>query len=397
MIPRIRHPMLLRAGQALWLVALLALGSVLSGSGGEALAQSQAPQISKLVIFVPGIAGVQTTAPRDAYRRAALSFQDVLKRLNCPTTPSANSPLLVCDDGIAWLPYSYSGTSGGHISPYSGAQTSQSLQNSANAMDEVVSLGLSLPGVANAQLYIVAHSLGGAISTYWAADHPNVPVITLDSPVRGIWPSEKSVLDIYCNESVGLLTTERDVRSCDLNLGRFGSFFNFPVIQDLQDPANVTRMGSANAFNFGNIADIFVPTWFAVNPASKIGAALVNDACVPPDDPLGMNHLCILAAAAPAVATYLQTGTPPAPMAIQETITVTVNLSTGSGPFDATVTASSPGLPSMSVQSQNGVATLTVPWFDWVVEASYQGETIAMGALPAADTNLTVNLAPRSR
>ena len=359
------------------------------------------PPITRLVVFAPGIDAQEiTTTPcppvasgcYDPYARAALTFQPILTALGCAPAPAAGKPYILCANGIVWAPFSYAGVGGSAILPYTGTQTAQSLQTSAAAMTSLVAFLRGFPELATVPLAVVGHSLGGAVATFWGSTNTAVPVVTLDSPVNGIWSFDPAELLIYCNSSVGLFATSLQRDGC-LLLSLLPAVKS-PVFNDLHNPAVIARMGSANAFNFANIADVFVPTWFAVNTSPRIGAGLVNSSCTSQGDPFGLNHDCVIAAAAGAVANFANTGVFPSPTPVRSTITLSISAFNGSTPIDGSVTALHVGQVVAGTPMRGGRASLVVPWQDLVLQLTYPGGIISLGVLPGANTDLAIDLSP---
>lgn len=361
-------------------------------------ASAQTPSFSKVVIFAPGIDAFQSsTTPCppvnndgcfDAFVRAVNTFQPILTLLGCGTTPAAGSALIACAGGVGWAPYSYAGLVGGVPAPYTGVQTGQSLDLSAAHMQALVSLIRAQQP--SATVVIVAHSLGGVVGTYWGAGDRSMPVITLDSPVNGIWPLDPLSDNAYCNASVGLFTPTQQL-SCGpllLNLPAATS----PAVTQVRLPDTIKQMGQANALNYANTADAFVASWFAVNRLSQQGAVLKTSSCFSSNDPL-FNHFCIINAAASEVATFVTSGVYPPRSLIRDSITLTISASAGGSPVDGTVTATRLGQVVAQTHTSGGGAMLTVPWLDTLVEFTYSGGSMLLGSLPGAMTNLTLTFA----
>src|SRR5579884_1972704 len=228
--------------------------------------------VQKLLIVVPGIDGFQLSTLYDPYQRASSFFgpavcsgfspcTSLFQALGCPAQSGGPSTVLVpCGStGLAWLPYSYQGVGGSGASGlpllYSGADTGQRLARSSAAMDQIVALGRALLGrsaAATTPIVLIGHSLGGAVSSDWAgANAPDVPVITMDSPVNGIWPTDDAVFDPYCFHSTGFLEVY-DISEITCRLLEDLPALDSPVVPDLQAAANIPREGQANAINFFN-------------------------------------------------------------------------------------------------------------------------------------------------
>jgi hypothetical protein len=383
--------------------------------------------IQKLLVVVPGIDATQTISLYDPYQRASDFFGSAVcsgfspctalfPTLGCPSQSGGPSTTLVpCGtSGLAWLPYSYVGVAGsgptGIPIQYTGADTGQRLARSSAAMGQIVGLARALlgPGALNTQIILIGHSLGGAVSSDWAgANAPDMSVITMDSPVNGIWPTDDAVFTPYCFDSTGLL----DVYNLSTILCR--ALADVPalessVVPDLQAPANIAREGLANAVNFFNPADLIVPSWYAVNRTARRGAVQFVTNCGSVD----FNHSCILgfAPAVNAAAAIITSGTYPAPIPTRATINLTVNVTfNGSAAPNIPITVtqgSTPGCtsdcnpPSMVVAStatnMQGTATVNVPWRDTLVTANVGtaiGANCVEAALPANNTDLTISIA----
>jgi hypothetical protein len=259
-------------------------------------------------------------------------------------------------------------------------------------MQSIIAFARSFPEAKDAKLYIVAHSLGGALSTYWHASNAATAatIVTLDSPVNGIWPDDKTVLKVYCNNSVGLLSDQTQQATCEL-LPLLPALSS-PVIADLENPAIIAQMGSANAVSFANTADIFVPSWFSLNPGSTGAHVLKTSVCNLKEDPYQLHHECILIAAAPEVTAFIQTGAAPVPTPLKLELSLDITLRNGNPPTDAPVTLTHAGNVIQTVTPQNGKVTATVPWEDVLVQSVYQGSTLAAAALPDTDEDLSLTL-----
>jgi hypothetical protein len=382
--------------------------------------------IQKLLIVVPGIDPTQTTSLFDPYQRASNNFGSAVcsgfspctalfPTIGCPSQSGGPSTTLVpCgSSGLAWLPYSYQGVAGSGATGlpllYTGADTGQRLARSSAAMGQIVALARALlgPSALSTQIVLVGHSLGGAVSSDWAgANAPDLPVITMDSPVNGIWPTDDGVFDTYCFNSTGLL----DVYNLSSVLCR--ALEDVPaldsaVVPDLQAPATIAREGLANAVNFFNPADVIVPSWYAVNRAARHGAVQFVSNC----GALDFNHSCILgyAPAVTAAAAIIQSGTYPTPTPTRASINLNVTVTFNGSPapnIPITVTQGSTPTcttdcnpPSVVVATATtgpqGTATLSVPWRDSLVNANVGtaiGANCKMGALPANNTDLNLHI-----
>lgn len=352
--------------------------------------------VSKLFIVAPGIDPLQSDPQpcppvqfgcNDPYARAADTFEPILDRLGCELAPRDDSTLVGCSDGLAWVPYSYAGLADERPLPYTGAQTGQPLAQSAAYMDELVASLRARPEVGAAPIMIVAHSLGGAVSTFWGASNPDVPVLTFDSPVNSIWPADPDVSNVYCNASVGLFTFTQ-AEAC--NLLFFIPAASSAAVEDLRRPETVQQMGQATQLNFANAQDAFVPTWFAVSRTPTLGAVLMSSSCRSFTDPI-FNHFCIIDTAAAEAAAYIADGTLPSRTPIRETIELSIRATAGGRSVDGTVTATRLGEVVAQAQTSGGRATLTVPWLDVLVTFTDSSGTMMLGALPGEMTDLSLH------
>jgi hypothetical protein len=373
--------------------------------------------IQKLVIIVPGIDGPQSSTLFDPYERASSFFgpavcsqfspcMSVFTALGCPAQSGGPS-------GLAWLPYSYRGVAGsgssGIPSQYTGADTGQPLTLSSTAMGQIVSLGRALLGQGSStQIILVGHSLGGAVSSFWAgANSTTTPVVTLDSPVNGIWPTDDALFDTYCFRSTGLL----DVYNLSEVLCRLLAdlpALNSAVIPNLQASANIAVMGQANVVNFANPADMIVPSWYAVNRQASHGAVLFASNC----GSLDLNHSCILgfSPAVTAAAGVITSGTYPTPTTTRATINLNITVTLDGSPLpNAPITVTQGSTPTCTVNCNppsvvvattstngQGSATVNVPWRDSLVTANVGtlfGANCRFGAMPANNTDLTIRIA----
>ncbi len=382
--------------------------------------------IQKLLIVVPGIDGTQSSSLYDPYQRASSFFgpavcsqfnpcTSLFTALGCPAQSGAPSTTLVpCgNSGLAWLPYSYEGVAGNGSTGipvlYTGADTGQPLTLSSAAMGQIVALGRTLLGqsAGSTSIVLVGHSLGGAVSSFWAgANSPTTPVITLDSPVNGIWPTDDALFDTYCFRSTGLLDTYNLSEILCRALADLPAL-NSTVVPNLQAAANIAVMGQANAVNFANPADLIVPSWYAVNRQAPHGAVLSAFNC----GSLDLNHSCILGyqPAITAAAAIIQSGTYPIPMPTRATINLNVTVTLDGSPaanVPITVTQGSTPTcttdcnpPSVTVATtttnNQGAATVSVPWRDSLVTANVGtllGSNCRFGALPANNTDLAFTI-----
>lgn len=370
--------------------------------GSPRPAAADGPPISKLLIIAAGIDPLQSSSTPcppvnqsngcyDPYVRAAGTFQPILTALGCASAPATGTPFAYCSNGVGWIPYSYAGVANNAPLPYTGVQTGQPLALSASRMGTLVAFVRGRSETSTASISILAHSLGGAVSSLWGSTNKDVPVLTFDSPVNGIWPADEALDNIYCNASVGLFTTLQRL-GCELlnQTPAAGS----AAVADVRVPATIRQMGTANVLNFANTVDAFVPSWFAVNRASPNGAILKTLACSDITDPFGFNHTCIITAAVHDVVAYVNTGQYPPRTLIRPSINLHVAASVNNAPVDGTVTATQLGVVVARATTSHGIATLTVPWLDTALEFVYAGGTMALAALPGDMTDLSLVFAP---
>jgi pimeloyl-ACP methyl ester carboxylesterase len=390
--------------------AIIAVALLLSSRGGPAgvspaPAAAAEPAFTKVVILAAGIDPFQTNPAScppvnpsagcyDPYARAGALFQPILALLGCPTTQQGGAALVPCGtSGVAWIPYSYAGLTGTAPNqvpaPYTGLQTGQALMTSAARMQALVTFLKGNSQTAGAQLIVVAHSLGGATAAYYGADNPSIPILTLDSPVNGIWPLDAPTLGVYCNASVGLFTPTQQLACNQLTSIAAATS---PAATDLHTPAVLGRMALANQINFVNTADAFVPTWFAVARNRSPRAVFKTQTCFSTSDPI-FNHFCIVQAAANDVAAFITAGTAPPLTPVQNSIQLSIQASSGGVPLNGTVIASRLGSEVARKRLNNGAATLLVPWLDMRVDVVYSGGMLSLGALPAQMTNLSLPMA----
>lgn len=256
-------------------------------------------------------------------------------------------------------------------------------------MGEIIAYGLRwAPG---AKVYIVGHSLGGAVAAYLAADSPGVTIVTMDSPVNGAWTGDDGVLDVYCNNSVGLLAPDpAALDSVACNLMRRLPALGSPVAADLRSEAVRTRISRANAIHFANQADMPVPSWFALNPAATHNV-LVNQRCITISEDAFAHHGCITSVVAPQVAAIISEDRLPEPTSFRRTLNVTVLSETQTFrrvPARLKFLAHGGQVLAEGVASNRGEFSMEIPWVDVIVESRYGDESLMMGALPAHNSDL---------
>jgi hypothetical protein len=241
---------------------------------------------SILLILVPGIDPQQTPNNfNDAHERAETTFSTLLTALGCDRVPSFISPLagrdlvVQCEGKVSWIPYSYVGVDAQQgILGYSGRATGYDMNNAVAMMEQIVAYGRAkVPG---SRIYLIGHSLGGAVASAWAGHTgSDATVITLDSPVNGIWNPDASVARSYCAGSTGLLDY-KEAFLCDAVVAHATEGLSSEVIEDLHSSAHLKEtISKANAINFVNTEDTFVTSWFAANPASNAVHVAISDRC----------------------------------------------------------------------------------------------------------------------
>lgn len=245
----------------------------------------------RVVILAPGVDPNLSATTFDPYARASSTFSTLLDVLSCrkPQQQPSDSPLVACDDPtLKWAPYSYVGATSSEMLEYLGDDTGQPLNQSITSMNIVYNF-LQDHGARGARFFVVGHSLGGAVAGAWGAGHPEARVITLDSPVAGIWPVSSELFfpsaygamvfpKFYCSSalSTGLWdATNAPPLACNRMLA--SAVVDSAIVRDLH-AAGATE-GLANAINFANSADILVPSWFALNPGVPGGQVLIDDRC----------------------------------------------------------------------------------------------------------------------
>ncbi len=378
--------------------------------GAPAARPAAQTSINLLVVLAPGIDISLGTASHDPYQRAGTAFAAILQALGCqPATsapPAGTSPLVPCRaptiGSFAWVPYSYAGASGtcpsGAINPYTGQQTGQPIEQSVAALQAVVQFARGCAGVgASVPVWAIGHSLGGAVASYWGADHQDAFVLTLDSPVNGIWnPSD---LAVYCQSSVGLSGIVSP-DACHFAAQLAPVFVAAPIVAQLNSPAVIRKNGQANAANLANPADLFVPSWYALNPAAPDGNLLLPSATCAnappppgvPQAPIQLNHTCVLVSAAGIVAQIVHgVDCPGCELRPRQQITVTVC----GLPASATLSASRADQPiaisPTSSRACPGGRAFTMPWTDALIQVSVGRQVVLRtGVLPALNQDLTV-------
>lgn len=350
------------------------------------------PNISKLVILARGVdPWVNPSTHYEPYAEAQNTFSALLGEtgLRCPSWDVSYPALLLpvpCQDmTIAWLPYSYTGVHGSMIDTYTGEDTDQQLSKSVEAMRQIVDAGKVW--APKATIYVVGHSLGGAVAAYWGAGRSDAKIVTLDSPVNGIWPSDESVLNVYCSNSIGLIDPGNPEDRTGCEIIRRLPFVTARVADDLRRSDSAATMGRANALNFANPADVAVPSWYALNPGKTTTRVLLPyDAC----SPVLANHSCVLRTTVGQVRDFIVGGVKPKSSKISTKISVTVKTTRGpSVGVVASLTALHVGQAvAKGVTSRKGTGKLSIPWGDVILKAVSGGESRCIGVLPGRMTTL---------
>ncbi|MGD9892962.1 MAG: hypothetical protein AB7R89_07895 [Dehalococcoidia bacterium] len=394
------------------------------------------PLITTLVVLATGIDARQSrTQHADPYRETYRTFEATLHQpeLDCPAPTSGaatlpdspagpiavtppfdhtHGPLVLCGTpGVAWLPYSYAGVfdGPGAVASYFGDTTGQALATSVAQLEAVVRLALRFtpPDV---RIIVIGHSLGGAIGSLWGADHPTATIVTLDAPVNGIWVADAShettrdALSLYCERSVGGLLQSSQRPGCRL-LPELPALYS-AVADDLRQPQTRLRLGGANTINFANPADVAVPAWYALNPASGRRHLYPVDRCLPLQrgasvdqwqliEDFETHHACILEAAAPEVGAIVAgrgstNGDHPA-----SNIRLLVRTDDDTTAGDTiTVRHGDAVVASGHRDAGTEELSLDVPWTDLIVEATLDGAPQQIGVLPVQPgADVTVSFA----
>lgn len=368
--------------------------------------QAVNPAVARLVILARGIdPGVDGSKDFEPYQEAEAAFGSLLVKLQCQAASERKGPLVTCANGVAWVPYSYRGvTAARTVARFTGADTGESLGSAAKVMDAIYLLGIDR--APNAKVYIVGHSLGGAVAAYWGADHGDVKVYTLDSPVNGIWApddTDPQWYDAYCYRSTGLLSFGEEL-ACKNVFDTGANGLKSAAAQGLHDSNAIQRMASANVFSFANPADMAVPSWFALSP-NRPGRLLPRDSCA-----LGSefafflsvtHHGCILQNNRVASDVYTAITCDTCEMESdqnQDTNETTITVVDGFGtPLSGvTVTPVWPSSAGFSLATGDaGEVRFTLPWRDVLFQASYCGDASRIPesvALPADGTPLTITM-----
>jgi pimeloyl-ACP methyl ester carboxylesterase len=310
---------------------------------------------------------------------------------------------------VAWLPYSYAGVfdDPGAVASYFGDTTGQALATSVAQLEAVVRLALRFtpPDV---RIIVIGHSLGGAIGSLWGADHPTATIVTLDSPVNGIWVTDapqlttKETLTRYCDRSVGGLLQSNQRPGCQV-LAEMPALYS-AVADDLRDARTRLRLGGANTINFANPADVVVPAWYALNPASGRRYLEPADRCLPQPHGAGVDalllledfethHACILDAAAAAVGAIVAGRTPAGGDPPASSIRLLVDVGDGAATGDAITVRHGDVVVATGRAAGGGAAVpIDVPWTDLIVEAAQNGTRQQIGVLsvqPGAEVTVS--------
>lgn len=360
---------------------------------------TQAASDQTVVILVPGIDLDLSDTLYDPYVVAQETFSPITAVWGCYAAitlgPTSDIP---CENGISWIPYSYAGVSrNGQIRPYTGWDTGAGIDFLSLAMGQIVAYARNLrPG---ATIRILGHSLGGAIATYWGANHPDVEIVTLDSPVNGIWAPDEKVLRTYCESSFGLLDY-RTRTTCPLIIGR--PSLSSRIAADLRKPGVISQMRLANATHVANPADSVVPSWFALIPGSDNNILLSPILCTGSGSfftpsGFGANHDCVIE----AYANILARGTLFFGTSIRSKITLSISLVIIASPTSGWSVLTEPVLVTISHNSQivrelwmrvGETAQIDVPWRDLLVSVEYAQLENSYGVLPAENQDLGIFL-----
>ncbi len=398
-----------------------------AASGPTTATSSPLIVIDKLVVFAPGIDLKQDAQKHfNPYTRAYNSFATIMAGLNCPQPTTTDEtlplspvgaiavqppfpnqvagPLVLCgSSGVAWLPYSYSGTdtTAKAVLSYFGDTTGQDLSKSASAMDAIVAVARgTLSSPSPLPLTIIGHSLGGAVASFWggATANRSVPIITLDSPVNGAWLNT-TVLVQYCTApSIGLLNTIQSllrILSCPL-LPVVPALdpAKAEVLTDLNTVANIKQMSQAHAFNFAYAFDAIVPSWYAIVPANATAKrAALYDSWSTTGCGIGdLFHFCIRELAASAVVNMIRANTPLPYSLITQDVQLTVCLATT---IPGVVEATWPDRSSRTLFHSDrtpvqGCGVVRVPWIDAMLTVRVSRWVTRIAVLPGENRELHI-------
>ena len=250
-----------------------------------------------VVILIQGIdpAPNYTDAPtKDPWTALAAPdvFGPVLSGLGCTKPiPASRRTTLACEPrNLYWAAYSYAGIdSAGVAKPFRGADTHQPLATSAARLQDLVAAVRRERGQGT-NVVVIGFSLGGTVAARWASAYSatDVPVITLTSPVYGMWPDARNTraaedFDWYCNPLTGgelakpfaddvlfqALCPSWPVSTVSLGpLGFLVGGYRSPVSYDWRTGVFT---GPAKArdlllLNVGNRRDVVAPVFWEVSP-----------------------------------------------------------------------------------------------------------------------------------
>ena len=229
-------------------------------------------------------------------------FGPLLTQHGCGRTPTSDEPLLVScntENELWWVPFSYQGLDDGvHYDDYPYTVTHQTIETSVRRLDELIRHIADLRP--DGRIILIGHSLGGAVAAEWATRSEltddvgvdRLAVVTVDSPLTGIWPSDAE--GAVCNETIGRGSTYRhywkdsvgffvDNREAgyqhlhDLCLLLNGnssiqswvdptSLLASLAVKNLRDspPMAVAPVGAPVILAAANTSDAFVPVWWTI-------------------------------------------------------------------------------------------------------------------------------------
>ena len=332
------------------------------------------------------------------------------------------SPLVDCRNGIYWIPFSYTGTNGRQILPFKGIDTGRSITEASIRMGQVYDLAMQQAQKQNlsfASVYIIAHSLGGTVGSFWGSSHKDkVRVITLDSPINGFWNLSqgdgRDALGAYCVGSGG---EPLSPGICELSVHFVGAI-NSPIAQQMSSGTFTADDGTsvslfdqtrgANAYNFAYASDYFVPSWYALSPRDSTPGMLLTNPTDQCPDPLSLSNLvyhgCVITFAASTVSDIVTGDKWDTYRSQAQEYSSTFRLSVCTNLTDTLhVTAFQRGDKNaklfegtLSGSSTSGTVSCTVlppmPWIDVLVTVDTLTSPIKLGVLPGNDHQMFVNI-----
>jgi pimeloyl-ACP methyl ester carboxylesterase len=392
--------------------------------------------VNTLIVFTPGINPLQlpvgasidfpVIGSTDPYINAMSTFRNMIGDI--PGCDNTDRPVIYCDNGVAWVPYSYKGAGqgqsciqGGTVESYVGRDTGQHLATSVSMMESVVGFAKTCLGMSRStKVIVIGHSLGGAIATMYAAQHPDVTAVSLDAPIAGTFPNDSGTLALYCKASAGLpeftnnplCSYVTDALVLDMSHGfvwhgsdlvAHAPAVNSDVYKDLSNPALQNKMQVTNAYHFANPADAVIPSWTALDHAHPDRNVLLMPPVAQPDDcgDLGLtNHGCIndnqmvrddIRAIIESPDTWKAPGFD---ASAPYELTVSIINSDSSACQRCAVAWDSHDEKLHTVTDEHGVARLTtVPWQDGYVVVSDQDDVVSyFAALPSRHAEVTLNV-----